>query len=57
MLDETGDTELYVNLRCARIDGHVAHLYAGGGILPTSELEQEWTETEEKLKTIGNVFR
>lgn len=57
MLDETGETELYVNLRCARIDGCTAHLYAGGGILPTSELEQEWTETEEKLKTIGNVFR
>jgi isochorismate synthase len=31
-------------------------LYAGGGILASSDMESEWQETEEKMKTIGNVL-
>ena len=27
-------------------------LYAGGGLLPTSKLADEWNETEKKLQTM-----
>ncbi|MCD8236989.1 MAG: chorismate-binding protein [Prevotellaceae bacterium] len=58
MLNFHDETNLYVNLRCSSIaaDG-TAVLYAGGGLLPSSTVESEWQETEEKLKTILNVFR
>ncbi len=64
MYDPSGKTDLYVNLRCTNIlvssdsestDNHVssvARLYAGGGILPASNVEMEWDETEEKMKTV-----
>ena len=56
MLNPNGKTDLYVNLRCANITGHKIVLYAGGGILTSSDMESEWQETEEKMKTIGNVL-
>ena len=56
MLNPDGKTDLYVNLRCANITGHKIVLYAGGGILASSDMESEWQETEEKMKTIGNVI-
>ncbi len=52
-----GETHLYVLLRCAQLDGHRCTLYAGGGIMPDSDCEQEWRETESKMKTIKNVLR
>lgn len=58
MLNFHDETNLYVNLRCSSIaDDGTAVLYAGGGLLPSSTVESEWQETEEKLKTILNVFR
>ncbi len=68
MMDPTGKTDLYVNLRCTNIlvssqadgtDNHmssVARLYAGGGILPASNVDMEWDETEEKMKTMGKLL-
>jgi isochorismate synthase len=50
------ETHLYVSLRCARLDESGACLYSGGGIMPDSELQSEWRETEQKMKTIGNVL-
>lgn len=55
-LDPQGSTELYVNLRCMEIQADTATLYAGGGILASSEAEAEWEETGEKIKTIRNVI-
>lgn len=55
-LDPDGQTDLYVNLRCMEIHGKVATLYAGGGILPSSEVTQEWEETREKMKTMKNIL-
>ncbi|MBR7029927.1 MAG: isochorismate synthase [Prevotella sp.] len=52
MLDPVGDTHLYVSLRCMNIEGNHYHLYAGGGLLKDSILEQEWQETEAKLETM-----
>lgn len=45
-------THLYVSLRCMNIEDNIYHLYAGGGLLRDSTLEQEWQETEAKLETM-----
>ena len=52
MLNPDGDTHLYVSLRCMNIEGNYYHLYAGGGLLKDSVMEQEWQETEAKLQTM-----
>ena len=39
MLNPDGKTDLYVNLRCMNITSEVLTLYAGGGLLASSELE------------------
>lgn len=54
--DPNGDTELYVNLRCMEIQEHKAVLYAGGGILSSSDVRSEWEETEHKLGTIERIL-
>ena len=46
----------FVNLRCAQIFDNVVKLYVGGGIMPDSNPEKEWKETELKSKTIGNLL-
>lgn len=55
-MDPEGATDLYVNLRCMEIRSTEAKLYAGGGILPSSEVRSEWEETGEKLKTMKNIL-
>ena len=58
--DAQADTRLFVNLRCMKwIDKQTVKLVAGGGILPESELESEWRETENKMQTLTrlNSFR
>lgn len=55
-LDPEGTTDLYVNLRCMEIRANEAKLYAGGGILPSSEVHSEWEETGEKMKTMKNIL-
>lgn len=52
----TEETHLYVSLRCMNIEGRTCHLYAGGGLLKDSILEQEWCETEQKLETMRNLL-
>ena len=54
MLDSSGTTNLYVNLRCANLSEGIA--YAGGGLLRQSDVRSEWNETEEKLKTIKKIL-
>ena len=51
-LDVEGKTDLYVNLRCASMTDKGLVLYAGGGLMPDSELKSEWEETEVKLQTL-----
>lgn len=50
-------TRLYVNLRCMKLTGESAYLYAGGGITPDSVPESEWIETENKLNAMTQVLR
>lgn len=54
--DTKADTRLFVNLRCMKwIDKQTVKLIAGGGILPESELESEWRETENKMQTLTRL--
>jgi isochorismate synthase len=41
--------QLYVSLRCMQIFPGFCRLYAGGGLMPDSDEEQEWLETENKM--------
>lgn len=51
-----GSTDLYVNLRCMEILEKSLRLYAGGGLLTTSDMVNEWLETEYKLQTILSII-
>lgn len=56
MLNPEGKTDLYVNLRCLNDRKTELALYAGSGLLPASELEDEWQETEKKLQTMRQLL-
>ena len=51
-LNPAETTHLYVNLRCMRISNNQATLYAGGGILSSSNPDSEWEETQAKMNTM-----
>ena len=55
-LDTEGHTDIYVNLRCMEIKPGEAILYAGGGILASSEVESEWMETGDKMNTMRSIL-
>jgi isochorismate synthase len=55
-VDHTGDGEWAIALRCATLDGHRAHLLAGAGIVPGSDPDAEWAETEYKLRAVLEVL-
>ncbi len=55
-IDPENGTDLYVNLRCMNILKDNARLYAGGGILSTSSMEDEWEESERKLATMRKIL-
>lgn len=52
-----GESHLFVNLRCMKIVGAQAQLFAGAGITRDSVPEQEWLETELKTRTLIDVLR
>jgi len=49
-------TDLYVTLRCGRIEDQYVTLYAGGGIMPESEQQSEDLETQLKMQTIKDIL-
>lgn len=51
------ETNIYVNLRCARLEGEKAWLYAGAGITEDSVPQKEWEETEMKCKIVGKFIQ
>lgn len=55
-LSMKGKTGLFVNLRCMQIGTNALTLFAGGGLLTSSELKSEWEETEAKLQTILSLI-
>lgn len=54
-LEPEEKTDLYVNLRCMNIQKEKLTLYAGGGLLASSELNDEFQETEKKMQTMKNI--
>ncbi len=55
MLDKEGETNIYVNLRCMHIEKNLLTLFAGSGLLVSSSLDDEWEETEQKLRTMLDI--
>lgn len=49
--------ELWVLLRCARILGAEAELYAGAGIVAGSDPESEWDETAHKFAAMSTALQ
>lgn len=56
-IDARGDAHLQVNLRCAKVSGAHARLYAGAGIVHGSKPDDEARETTLKLRTVDEVLR
>jgi isochorismate synthase len=58
--DDHSESDLYVNLRCMKIQKNselnTAHLYIGCGITKSSIPEKEWFETVNKARTLKNVI-
>lgn len=57
MLDAKGETDIYVNLRCMHIEKSSLTLFAGGGLLDSSSFDEEWDETEYKLRTMLGILK
>lgn len=51
-----GETNIFVNLRSAKLESSHAVLYAGAGIIANSVPDKEWKETEIKMETILSVI-
>lgn len=49
-------SNLFVNLRCMKIDNNTASIYIGGGITKDSIAKKEWEETVSKSKTMKRVL-
>ena len=49
-------TDLFVNLRCMKIEDNKINFYAGGGITKDSIPEKEWEETVNKTNTMKNCI-
>jgi isochorismate synthase len=49
--------ELWVLLRCARVQDDRAELYAGAGIIAGSNAETEWDETDAKLNAMLSALQ
>lgn len=50
------NSNLFVNLRCMEIHGSKSSLYAGAGIVKGSQSEEEYNETEAKMKTLLDLI-
>jgi len=48
--------DLYVNLRCMKINKDIATLFVGGGITKDSHPEDEWKETVDKTSTMLQIL-
>lgn len=53
---ESKNSDLFVNLRCMKIENNIANIYVGCGIIKDSNPELEFFETVNKSKTIKKVL-
>lgn len=49
-------SSLFVHIRCMKLEGRLATLYAGAGITEDSVPEREWLETDMKCQTLLNCL-
>ncbi|MDR7191392.1 isochorismate synthase [Luteimonas terrae] len=54
--DASGDGDWYVAIRCARVQGHAMHLFAGAGIVTDSQPALEVDETAAKFMALRNAL-
>lgn len=50
------DLNLFVNIRCMKIEAEHIKIFAGGGLTADSQLQQEWDETILKCQTLLSVI-
>ena len=55
-LQNTGDLDFCIGIRCALRQGRTWTLQAGGGIVYDSNPDREWEETNEKLGALRSVL-
>jgi isochorismate synthase len=53
---KTQKSDLFVNLRCMKIDEKMVHLYIGCGVTADSIPENEYIETVNKSMTIKKIL-
>ena len=51
-----GETDLFVNLRCMKINPEYISLYVGGGITLESDPAEEWNETHLKVLSLLKIM-
>lgn len=56
-MDRSGDGEWIVALRCAELEGARARVFAGAGVVATSDPEAELRETRGKMLTMLDALR
>ena len=52
-----GKSDVFVNLRCMKLDKNEAHLFIGGGITKESNPLNEFQETINKSQTIKKILQ
>ena len=55
-MNAAGEGDFAVGLRCARIDGGRARVYAGAGLVAGSDPAAEWNETELKMRSMRDAL-
>ena len=55
-LDYSDNSNLFVNLRCMKIEKSKAYLFLGGGVNKDSNPESEYYETVNKSKTVKSIL-
>lgn len=55
-LDYSNSSNLFVNLRCMKIEQPKAYLFLGGGINKNSDPQSEYYETVNKSKTVKSIL-
>ncbi|HLL95523.1 MAG TPA: chorismate-binding protein [Spirosoma sp.] len=53
---QPAETNLFVHIRCMKLEGNIGTLYAGAGLTEDSIPEREWQETEIKCQTLLDVM-
>lgn len=55
-VETAGSFSAYVNLRCVNFDHDRWCLYVGSGIMPDSDIDDEWQETDSKAHILRNLI-